>query len=321
MPQGIQKIDLTKFKKAVFVFNRNSGRQLFASTFSKVNEAVMLLRRHYPKLDLELFPLFRFDEMPAIAEHVKASGAEWVIIAGGDGTIRAFLEELRSLKLKPYISVFPGGTVNLIAKELRLVNDPERWVRRASKGRVAPVYIGKANGKLFLTVAGIGFDSLVVHGVTLREKKFLSKLAYVVQGTEVMRRELLFSNWRYHFKVRLDGGEWLEASSVIVGKSRYYAGHYNLFRKAELSSKFFHVAIFHGNKRADILRYASLIAMESLAIARDIELLPARKIEIILAEGNEDLAEGEFPVELDGDAVTATPVNIEICEEPLSFLI
>ena len=55
-----------------------------------------------------------------------------------------------------------------------------------------------------MTVAGIGFDSLVVDKVTEKEKKLLNKLAYVWQGTEIMRKEFLFNNWRYRFQVRFD---------------------------------------------------------------------------------------------------------------------
>lgn len=72
----------------------------------------------------------------------------------------------------------------------------------------------------------------------------LSKLAYVWQGTEMMRKEFVYSNWRYKFQVRLDDEEeWYEASSVIVGKSRYYAGRYSLFNGASLCVPQLHVAI------------------------------------------------------------------------------
>lgn len=132
----------------------------------------------------------------------------------------------------------------MVAKELLMSNDPAKWVKRVSKGIVSPVQLGKANGHIFLTVAGIGFDSLVVDNVSELEKKLLSKLAYVWQGTEMMRKEFVYSNWRYKFQVRLDDEEeWYEASSVIVGKSRYYAGRYSLFNGASLCVPQLHVAI------------------------------------------------------------------------------
>ncbi len=185
-----------------------------------------------------------FVQIDDIADKIVAEKVDWVIIAGGDGTIRALIEKLSNRKYVPYISVFPAGTVNLVAKELLVSNDPGKWFKRVSKGVEVPVYLGRANGHVFLTVTGIGFDSLVVGSVTEKEKKLLNKLAYVFQGTELMRKELLFKNWRYRFQVRFDDEDkWYEGSSVIVGKSRYYAGRYNLFNGASLSSPLLHAAI------------------------------------------------------------------------------
>ena len=67
-----------------------------------------------------------------------AEKVDWVIIAGGDGTIRALIEKLSNRKYVPYISVFPAGTVNLVAKELLVSNDPGKWFKRVSKGVEVP---------------------------------------------------------------------------------------------------------------------------------------------------------------------------------------
>jgi len=199
---------------------------------------------------------------------------------------------------------------------MSLRNEPERWVHRALKGHVYPLYTAQANGNLFLTVASVGFDSLVVDSVGALQKRLLNKFAYVLQSTQLVRRELVFSNWRYSFRVCFDEEDvWHTGSSVIVGKSRYYAGRYNLFQDAALSSPYLHVAVFPGNKRADILKYASLIALEGLEMDKDILYRRTKKVEI----ESVNLVE-EFPVELDGDVVASTPLTLEILDEPLLFI-
>lgn len=307
-------VDVSQFKKVVFLYNRNSGKQLFASMMAKVNEAYKLVKELVGSRNAELKDIKYFDQIPEIAQQIVDEQADWVIIAGGDGTIRAMIEQLADRQYRPYISVFPAGTVNLVAKELLLKPDPHKWFRRISKGIVVPVYLGRANANVFLTVAGIGFDSLVVDNVTEKEKKLLNKLAYVWQGTEMMRRELLFSNWRYRFQVRFDDEEeWHEATSVIVGKSRYYAGRYNLFYEAALSSPLLHVALFKGDKRSDFMRYAACIALEALSLDKEIEVRTAKRLEIRCNEDN-------FAAELDGDAVTTAPLLIDMEQEPFPFL-
>lgn len=310
----VEYVDVKKFKKVVLLYNRNSGKQIFASMMSKVNETFKRIKAVVGAKNAEMWDIKYFDQIPEIAQRVVDEHADWVIIAGGDGTIRAMIEQLANRKYVPYISVFPAGTVNLVAKELLVKSDPEKWCKRMFKGIKSPVYIGRANGNVFLTVAGVGFDSLVVDNVSEKEKKLLNKLAYVWQGTEIMRKELLFNNWRYRFQVRFDDEEeWLEGTSVIVGKSRYYAGRYNLFFGASLGSPQLHVALFTGDKRSDFIRYAACIAMEALTLDNDILIRKARRLEIRCNEEN-------FAAELDGDAVTTTPLVIEMEPEPIIFL-
>ncbi|MGM9570491.1 MAG: diacylglycerol/lipid kinase family protein [Phascolarctobacterium sp.] len=311
---AIQYAEVDKFKKVVIVYNRNSGKQLFASMMAKINEIFKRLKDQLGSKTVVLREIKRFDEIPAIAEEIKAEQVDWVVIAGGDGTIRALIEQLSNKNYLPYISVFPAGTVNLVAKELLLSGDPYKWAKRVLKGVEVPVYLGRANGHVFLTVTGIGFDSLVVDNVTEKEKKLLNKLAYVLQGTEIMRKEILFSNWRYRFEVRFDDEEeWHECSSVIVGKSRYYAGRYNLFRGASLSVPWLYTALFTGAKRADFIRYAACIAMEALGLDKDIVVRKAKRLEI---RCNVE----DFAAELDGDAVTTAPLSIALEDEPIKFL-
>lgn len=310
----VEYVDVKKFKKVVLLYNRNSGKQLFASMMSKVNETFKRIKAVVGAKNAEMWDIKYFDQIPEIAQRIVDEQADWVIIAGGDGTIRAMIEQLANRKYVPYISVFPAGTVNLVAKELLVKSDPEKWCKRMFKGIKSPVYLGRANGNVFLTVAGVGFDSLVVDNVSEKEKKLLNKLAYVWQGTEIMRKELLFNNWRYRFQVRFDDEEeWLEGTSVIVGKSRYYAGRYNLFFGASLGSPQLHVALFTGDKRSDFIRYAACIAMEALTLDNDIIIRKARRLEIRCNEEN-------FAAELDGDAVTTTPLVIEMEPEPIIFL-
>lgn len=308
------RVDIAAFQKVMIVYNRNSGKQLFASMLARVNEVKKRLKQVIDPKSLEIVEIKSFEQVEGLAARICQEKYDWIIVAGGDGTLRAIIDVFAKHEHMPYVSVFPAGTVNLVAKELLMSNDPAKWVKRVSKGIVSPVQLGKANGHIFLTVAGIGFDSLVVDNVSELEKKLLSKLAYVWQGTEMMRKEFVYSNWRYKFQVLLDDEEeWYEASSVIVGKSRYYAGRYSLFNGASLCVPQLHVAIFTGDTRADFMRYAAVIAMEALQLDKSIIIRHAQKIEI---RCNVE----DFAAELDGDAITSAPLQIELHPVPINFL-
>lgn len=311
----VQQVDVQQFKRVFILFNRFSGKQLFATNTARINQVFKLLKENL-HAQVEMLDVRYFEQMPELARRVVDEQCEWVIIAGGDGTIRAFVEDLLRLDYHPYISVFPAGTVNLIAKEVGLSREPEVWVRRALRGYVYDFYTARANGNLFLTVASVGFDSLVVDNVGFMEKRLLNKFAYILTGTETIRKEFLFSHWKYEFAVRFDDEEeWHSAASVIVGKSRYYAGRFNLFQDAAITSPNLYVALFPGRSQADLLKYASLITLEGLDLDRSIVRRPAKSVEIRCLTDD-----GEFPVELDGDAVTTTPLKLKMEAVPLKLI-
>lgn len=309
------RVNVLQFEKVIIVYNPSSGKQVFASMLTRVTELRRTLSEFISApFGVELTELQEFSAIDKLAEKIKNNGYEWVIIAGGDGTLRAMVERLDKLNYWPYISVFPGGTVNLVGKELDLGVDPSKWIRRVLQGNVVPMRLGRANGEVFLTVAGIGFDSLVVDNVSTIEKRIFSSFAYILQGTEIMRKELLFGNWKYKFRVCFDDSdEWYEAASVIIGKSRYYAGRYRLFEDGAVTNDFFNVALFVRNERADFMKYASMIMMEKLDENEGVIVKKAKKLKI---ECNVE----DFPAELDGDVVTKAPLEIEMHPEILKFL-
>lgn len=70
-----------------------------------------------------------------------------------------------------------------------------------------------------------------------------------------------------------------------------------------------------GRTRSDLLKYASLITLEGLGLDKGIVRRAARKVEIRCLTDD-----GEFPVELDGDAVTSTPLKIVMGEKPMKLI-
>ena len=186
-------VEIKNFKKVVIIYNPNSGKQIFVSMLSRVLDLKRRLTTIIGPNRVELTELREFKKLTDWADKIKEEKYDWLIVAGGDGTLRAMIAQLDRNGYVPYISVFPAGTVNLVAKEFDMPADPVRWIQRVRKGRIKPVRIGKANGHIFLTVAGIGFDSKVVDSVSSLEKRFLSSFAYVVQSGELVRKELLLT--------------------------------------------------------------------------------------------------------------------------------
>ena len=59
-----------------------------------------------------------FVQIDDIADKIVAEKVDWVIIAGGDGTIRALIEKLSNRGHVPYISVFLQVQLTWLPKSL-----------------------------------------------------------------------------------------------------------------------------------------------------------------------------------------------------------
>ena len=309
------KVDIEGFERVLLVHNHNSGKQTFLSGIhSNVESIARQLMRMYGAERFQYVKVGTFAETQAVGKKICAEKIQWVIVAGGDGTLRALVEECVDQDYWPYVSIYPAGTVNLVAKELMQKTDVHNWMYRVSKGVTTPVCLGRANDRIFLTVAGIGVDSMVVQQVTPKEKKYLSTLAYVRQSGRVLGNEMLLHNWKYRFQVMINGdGVWHQASSVIVTKSRYYAGRFSLVNGGSLSNPTMHVCLFTKGRCVDFLRYTALIAADMLTLDKSVEIYPAQQVDIRCNVS-------KFAAELDGDAVVTSPLSIALLPKPLEFI-
>ncbi|MEG1159886.1 MAG: diacylglycerol kinase family protein, partial [Acidaminococcaceae bacterium] len=167
-----EHVEVKEFNKVMLIYNSRSGRQLFGDMRPRINEIRKHLRNILAKDVLYDAEIKSFEQVSQFADKACQEQYDWVIVAGGDGTLRAVTEVFVAKKMPmPYMSIFPAGTVNLVAKELQMSIEPLEWIKRVRKGIITPVWLGKANDRVFLTVAGIGVDSLVVDNVTEQNKK------------------------------------------------------------------------------------------------------------------------------------------------------
>lgn len=103
--------------------------------------------------------------IPAGRAAIEA-GAELIIVFGGDGLVN---EVVNGMAGSPAVlGIIPGGTMNVLARNLGLPRDPLEavdrvidWAGEASAGRAAArrIPLGGANGRLFTFACGCGFDA------------------------------------------------------------------------------------------------------------------------------------------------------------------
>lgn len=239
---------------------------------------------------------------PEIAEE-----ATHVCVAGGDGTVRhvagAVLRSGREVRM----SIFPTGTINLLAREAGYTRDPRKFVRLAlADGSARPHYPVALGDGHFLACASVGPDSLAVAGVSHGLKRTLGRFAYAVALVR------LLVHWpRHRITLRADGRE-IDCEALYVAKGRYYAGPWSLAPDARVSSPALHVVALRRARRRDYLRFVAAIAAhrDPAGLAN----VDAFRCSTLTADAAEPL-----PIQADGDIVGSLPATVTLSEAPLSF--
>ena len=114
-------------------------------------------------------------------------GVDAIIVAGGDGTVRAVSEAL--IESRVPLTILPSGTGNLLARNLGLpLQDPDRSIRATFEGRIEAIDIGvatlsRADGTTeehaFVVMGGIGLDAAMIANTSSQLKKTMGWIAYV----------------------------------------------------------------------------------------------------------------------------------------------
>ena len=240
---------------------------------------------------------------------LRANGAETdiVIAAGGDGTINEVLNGLMAAPEPiPALGLIPLGTANVLAQEIGLKLCSDKIASALLGGRRIKVYPGRAGGRYFLMMAGIGFDAEIVAHVDPELKRSTGQFAYLV--------EVLRQSRHYGFEPfwgEIDGSPF-EARWVVVCNGRHYGGPFVAAPSARLTEPGFSVCLLDG-AAPDIARYGAALALGRLRHQHDVRILPARHVRID--------SPVDRKVQGDGDIIGRLPIEIVSADRAIALVV
>ena len=252
-----------------------------------------------------------------LAETCDARRYAVIAVAGGDGTINEVVNGLaRRSDGAPALALVPLGTANVLAHELGLRATAKVVAETMIAGRELLMRPGEATGsglpRHFSLMAGAGFDAKVVAGVTAPLKRRLGKAAYVWRSMIETRR---YRPVRY--AVEVDGVAF-EAASVIVTRSRLYAGPYVVAPAATLGEPLLHVCLFERWGRSQTLRFGLALLLGRLPKTGGYRVIAGRDVKVsVLSDAGESRSQ---PVQIDGDNALTLPVSIALATGTVRLL-
>ena len=253
-----------------------------------------------------------------IAQRAASEGRGLVIACGGDGTLNEVINGLAANQNghRVPLALLPGGTANILAKELDLPWDIPSAAEKLVRGTVKEIALGLATPleqpekkKYFLSVAGAGPDGMIVYSLDLDLKARIGILSYWWEGARAI--------FRYdfqHFRIRI-GDERLDGSLAIVGRTKNFGGPFKITTGADLFEDQFEVMALTTRSGFRYLSYLPTLWMGNL---RGTEGVHFHKSDTVICEPLDDKP---LYAHVDGELLARLPVEFKIVPRALKLLV
>ena len=221
-----------------------------------------------------------------------------VIVVGGDGTVSEVANGLAGTPI-PMLTC-PVGTENLLAKELRIPAHPGRLVEILKSGRIVDADVGRINGRIFLSIIGVGFDGEVVRRLARIRTGHISHLSYFWPIWRTF--------WEHDFprlRVWADGQEiFNDLGLAFIGNISRYAVGLRICRDARFDDGLLDLVIFGCREQSTLVLHAAWTLLRRHPLKGDVVYRQFRRLRIESAR--------PVPSQVDGDVGPETPLDVEV---------
>lgn len=234
-----------------------------------------------------------------------ADSGELPVVVSGDGLIGAVGGAMAGYETP--LGIVPGGRGNDLARVLGIPADPEAAVATIAAGEVRAIDVGEANGKRFLGVASIGFDS-VANELANETRWLRGNLVYAYAGVRTL------VGWKpARFSVRVgEESRRFSGYSVSVANSGAFGGGMRIAPDADLADGELDVVVVGEVGKLRFLGNLPKVFKGTHVEKDEVSVFRARRLELD--------ASRPFPVYADGEHLTDLPVSLRLLPRALSVI-
>ncbi len=245
------------------------------------------------------------DDATRITAEAVTRGAEMVIAHGGDGTVNEVVQALVGSDVP--LALWPGGTANVLARELALPADPDRLARIIAAGVTRRVSVGRAGQRYFLLMAGVGLDAETLGSVHPGLKRLTGEGAYWLAGLKQL------TAWNPIPFVVEANGERYRATFAVVANAPSYAGGLRFAPDASMEDDLLDLCLFDATERARFARYLAAALTGSHVGLPGVTCVKTRHA---VAQGPDNRL-----VHVDGERLGRLPVAFDCVPAALSLVV
>ena len=246
------------------------------------------------------------DPEHAIAEAEHAAGAgEIPVVMSGDGLVGMVGGALAGTGVP--LGIIPGGRGNDLARVLGIPDRPAGAVELLAAGTTREIDVGEANGRRFLGIASVGFDSEANR--IANETRFIR--GNLVYAFAALRALLAWKPARFTVRV---GEENLRFTgyTVAVANSKAYGGGMFIAPDAELDDGQFDVVMVGRVGKLRFLANLPKVFKGTHVDNDEVRVFQTPRLELSASRA--------FAVYADGEHITDLPARLRVLPQALTVI-
>lgn len=231
---------------------------------------------------------------------------ELPVVMSGDGLLGAVGGAMAGSETP--LGIIPAGRGNDLARVLGIPDEPEGAVATLFSGHSRRIDVGEANGKRFLGIVSVGFDSECNRRAN-EVKLIRSNLVYVYS----LFRTLV--GWKpARFTIRVDDERTrFSGYSVSVANNSTFGGGMRIAPGADLEDGLFDVIAIGEVGKLRFLANLPKVFKGTHVNGEDVQVFRASHLELSASKA--------FPVYADGEHLTDLPAALRVLPHALSVLV
>ncbi|HEY5816465.1 MAG TPA: diacylglycerol kinase family protein [Solirubrobacterales bacterium] len=267
-----------------------------------------------PQLEAELDAArvaFRVERTKGLEDGVEralraAEAGEVPVVLSGDGLIGAVGGALAGSETP--LGIVPGGRGNDLARVLGIPAEPEAAAAMLVAGETRRIDVGEVNGRRFLGVVSVGFDS-EANRLANETGWLRGNLVYAYAGVRMLL------GWKpARFTVRVgERRERFTGYSVSVANSKAFGGGMFIAPDADLADGEFDVVTVGEVGRLRFLGNLPKVFKGTHIEEDEVSVFRASRLELS--------ASRPFPVYADGEHLTDLPATLRVLPRALSVIV
>jgi len=237
-------------------------------------------------------------------EAAESGECDLVVAVGGDGSINEVARGLAGTEIP--LGIIPTGSGNGLAHFLDIPFNFNRALQIINKGKVKKIDTATMNGKLFISIAGVGFDALVA-----REFSKFKRRGFWPYFNIVVREYPRYQPKEYILELN---GKTIKKEALFISfaNSDQFGFNAAISPNASINDGLIDVCIFKKPSVLEAPILAQFLFFRAIDETRYLEIIKASEIKIIQPQNRYVHLDGD-PVRLSKELIVkVNPLSLKV---------